>query len=168
MRITVRLFAGLRERAGQSRLELEDVARVADVWPRLGLGDEPPGLLYALNREYVDAESELADGDEVALIPPVSGGSFQLVDGPLDIAAVLREVEDPEAGAVASFVGTVRRRSRGRDVVHLDYEAYEEMAEPLLARLGDELTERHGLCAFAVHHRLGRVEVGRASCRERV
>ncbi len=163
MRVTVRLFAGLRERAGRSRLELEDVARVEDVWSRLGLGEEPPGLLYAVNREYVEGGRELADGDEVALIPPVSGGSFRLVEGPLDVAAVLREVEDPEAGALASFVGTVRRRSRDRDVVHLEYEAYEEMAEPMLAGLGDELTERHGLCAIAIHHRLGRVEIGEAS-----
>jgi len=163
VRVTVRLFAGLRERAGQSRLVLDDVARVKDVWPKLGLGDEPPGLFYAVNREYVESGHELADGDEVALIPPVSGGSFRLVEGPLDVAAVLREVESPEAGAVASFVGTVRCRSRERDVLHLEYEAYEEMAEPLLARLGDELTERHGLCAVAVHHRLGRVEIGEAS-----
>src|SRR5213080_1473612 len=163
MRITVRLFAGLRERAGWSRRELEGVTRVADVWASLGLGDEPPGLLYAVNREYAGRDRELRDGDEVALIPPVSGGSFLLVEGPLDVAAVLREVEDPEAGAVASFVGTVRRRSRGREVLHLEYEAYEEMAEPMLARLGDELTERHGLCAVAVHHRLGRVEIGEAS-----
>ena len=163
MRVTVRLFAGLRERAGRSRLELEDVARVSDVWPRLGLGDEPPGLMYALNREYVERERELADGDEVALIPPVSGGAFRLVDGPLDVAAVLREVETPDAGAVASFVGTVRRRSRDRDVLHLEYEAYEEMAEPMLERLAAELTERHGLCSVAIHHRVGRVEIGEAS-----
>ena len=163
MRVTVRLFAGLRERAGRSRLELEDVARVEDVWPRLELGPEPPGLLYAVNREYVERAHELADGDEVAVIPPVSGGSFRLVDGPLDVAAVLREVEDPEAGAVASFVGTVRRRSRERDVVLLEYEAYEEMAEPMLARLGADLSERHGLCAVSIHHRLGRVEIGEAS-----
>jgi molybdopterin synthase catalytic subunit len=163
MRVTVRLFAGLRERAGTDRLELEDVARVEDVWARLGLGEEPVGLLYAVNREYVERAHELADGDEVALIPPVSGGSFLLVAGPLDVAAVLREVEDPEAGAVASFVGTVRSRSRGRDVLHLEYEAYAEMAEEHLARLGAELTERHGLCAVAIHHRLGRVEIGEAS-----
>ncbi len=163
MRITVRLFAGLRERAGRARVELEDVARVADVWPRLGLGEEPDGLLYAVNREYADPAQELVDGDEVALVPPVSGGSFRLVAGPLDVAAVLHEVEDPEAGAVASFVGTVRRSSRGRDVLHLEYEAYEEMAEPMLARLGAELTERHHLCAVAIHHRLGRVEIGEPS-----
>ncbi len=161
--MTVRLFAGLRERAGKSRLELEDVASVADVWPKLGLGEEPPGLLYALNRGYVERNAELADGDEVAVIPPVSGGSFVLVDGPLDAAAVMRAVEDPEAGAVASFVGTVRRHSRGRDVLHLEYEAFEEMAEEMLAGLGAELTERHGLTAVAIHHRLGRVEIGEAS-----
>jgi molybdopterin synthase catalytic subunit len=163
MRVTVRLFAGLREHAGRSSLELEDVARIEDVWPALGLGDEPAGLLYAVNRDYADRDRELQDGDEVALIPPVSGGSFLLVAGPLDVAAVVHEVEDPEAGSVASFVGTVRRRSRDRDVLHLEYEAYEDMAEPMLAALGKELTERHGLCAVAIHHRLGRVEIGQAS-----
>jgi molybdopterin synthase catalytic subunit/molybdopterin converting factor small subunit len=163
MRVNVRLFAGLRERAGRSSVELEDVARVADVWPRLELGDEPPGLLYAVNREYVSADRQLADGDEVAVIPPVSGGSFRLVAGPLDVAAVLGEVESPEAGAIASFVGTVRRRSRDRDVLYLDYEAYEEMAEEMLDRLGAELTQRHGLAAVAIHHRVGRVEIGEAS-----
>ena len=166
--MTVRLFAGLRELAGRSSLELEDVTSVTDVWPQLGLGDEPGGLLYAVNREYVSREHELADGDEVALIPPVSGGqlsggSFRLVAEPLDVAAVLREVESPDAGGIASFVGTVRRRSRDRDVVHLDYEAYEEMAEEMLARLGAELTERHDLTAVAIHHRLGRVEIGEPS-----
>ena len=163
MRITVRLFAGLREFAGRSSIDLEDVASVADVWPRLGLGDEPGGLLYAVNREYVSADQQLADGDEVALIPPVSGGSFRLMPEPLDVAAVLRDVESPDAGGIASFVGTVRRRSRDRDVLHLDYEAYEEMAEEMLARLGAELTERHGLTAVAIHHRLGRVEIGEPS-----
>ena len=162
MHVTVRLFAGLRERAGWSSREI-DVATLGDVWPALDLGAEPPGLLYAVNREYVEPGHELADGDEVALIPPVSGGSFLLVEGPLDVAAVVHEVEDPEAGAIASFVGTVRRRSRERDVLHLEYEAYEEMAEPMLARLGEALTERHGLCAVAIHHRLGRVEIGQAS-----
>jgi molybdopterin synthase catalytic subunit len=163
MRVTVRLFAGLRERAGRARVELEDVARVDDVWPALGLGDEPDGLLYAVNREYVERGRELADGDEVALIPPVSGGAFRIVAGPLDVAAAVAEVEDPGTGATAAFVGTVRRRSRGRDVVHLEYEAYEEMAEPMLERLATKLTERHGLTAAAIHHRVGRVAIGEAS-----
>ena len=163
MRVTVRLFAGLRERAGQSRLELEDVARVEDVWGRLGLGDEPAGLVYALNREYVDRERELRDGDEVALIPPVSGGAFRILAGPLDVAAAIREAEHEDAGAVASFVGTVRRRSRDRVVHHLEYEAFEEMAEPMLERLAADLSARHGLCAVAIHHRTGRVEIGEPS-----
>jgi molybdopterin synthase catalytic subunit len=163
VRVTVRLFAGLRERAGRSRIELEDVARVDDVWPALGLGDEPGGLLYAVNREYVDRGRELADGDEVALIPPVSGGSFRIVSEPLDVAAAVAEVEDDGAGAIASFVGTVRRSSRGREVTYLEYEAFEEMAEPMLARLAAELTERHGLTAVAIHHRVGRVEISEAS-----
>jgi MoaE-MoaD fusion protein len=163
MRVTVRLFAGLRERAGAARIELEDVERVDDVWARLGLGDEPPGLMLAVNREYVQRGHALHDGDEVALIPPVSGGSFRILDEPLDVAAVLAEAEHADAGAVASFVGTVRRRSRDRDVHHLEYEAFEEMAEPMLERLAAELTARHGLCAVAIHHRIGRVEIGEPS-----
>jgi len=163
MRVTVRFFAGLREQAGRSQLELDGVSRVEDVWARLGLGDEPPGLLYAVNREYAERGHELADGDEVALIPPVSGGGFRITAGPLDVAAVIREVEHEDAGGVASFVGTVRRRSRDRDVLFLEYEAFEEMAEPMLARLAEELTAKHGLCAVAIHHRIGRVEIGEPS-----
>src|SRR5215217_5830852 len=83
VKVTVRLFAGLRERAGWSRREVNDVTRVRDVWERLDLGHEPPGLLYAVNKEYAAGDDELADGDEVALIPPVSGGAFRLSEGPL-------------------------------------------------------------------------------------
>ena len=73
--VRVRLFAGLRERAGWAERELDGLERVADVWPQLGLGDEPAGLLYAVNREYADRDRALRDGDEVAVIPPVSGGA---------------------------------------------------------------------------------------------
>jgi MoaE-MoaD fusion protein len=163
VRVTVRLFAGLRERAGRGRLELDDVASVDAVWERLELGDEPPGLLYAVNREYVTRGHVLHDGDEVAVIPPVSGGSFVLSSQPLDVAAVVAEAESDDAGAISTFVGTVRRSSRGREVVRLEYEAFEEMAEPMLRSLADELTERHGLCAVAIHHRLGVVEIGEPS-----
>jgi MoaE-MoaD fusion protein len=161
--VSVRLFAGLRERAGVARLEVDGVERVDEVWAKLDLGDEPAGLLYALNREYVSRDAPVHDGDEVALIPPVSGGAFRIVTGPLDVAQVIEEAGDAEAGAVATFLGTVRRRSRDRDVLHLEYEAFEEMAEPMLARLADELTEKHGLCKVAIHHRIGRVEIGEAS-----
>jgi len=165
MRVSVRLFAGLRERAGIGRLELEDVARAGDVWERLDLGEEPGGLLYAVNREYVERSHELRDGDEVALIPPVSGGEneFVITAEPLDVARVVAAVERDEAGGIASFVGTVRRSSRGRDVQYLEYEAFEEMAEPLLSRLAAALTEKHGLSAVAIHHRVGRVEIGEPS-----
>jgi molybdopterin synthase catalytic subunit len=163
VRITVRLFAGLRERAGFAERELDGVARVADVWPALGLGDEPGGLLYAVNREYAGPERELADGDEVAVIPPVSGGAFLITGEPLSLDAVVREVADERAGAIATFTGTVRRRSRGRDVLHLDYEAYVEMAEDVMAGLAADLEQRYELCAVAIHHRTGRVEIGEAS-----
>jgi molybdopterin synthase catalytic subunit len=163
MRVSVRLFAGVRERAGVGRLELDDVSRVDDVWARLDLGDEPPGLVYAVNREYVDRGHELRDGDEVALIPPVSGGAFVITSDPLDVARVVADAERDEAGAIASFVGTVRRSSRGRDVQYLEYEAFEEMAEAMLVRLGASLTEKHGLSAVVIHHRIGRVEIGEPS-----
>jgi len=161
--VRVRLFAGLRERAGWSERELEDVARVADVWPALDLGAEPQGLLYAVNKEYADANRELADGDVVALIPPVSGGAFRLSAEPLSLEAVVDEVRSDAAGAIATFVGTTRVRSRDRTVVHLDYEAYEEMAEQVMAQIAAELAGRYELCAIAIHHRTGRVEIGEAS-----
>jgi len=157
------LFAGLRERAGWSRRELEGVERVADVWPALELGTEPEGLVYAVNREYADRDRALADGDEVALIPPVSGGAFRLSETALDLEAVVAEVQRDEAGAVATFVGTTRSRSRGRDVRHLEYEAYPEMAERMMAELGTSLKDRHELCEVAIHHRVGRVEIGEPS-----
>ena len=163
MGVTVRLFAGLRERAGWSRRELEGVERVADVWPALELGVEPEGLVYAVNREYADRDRALADGDEVALIPPVSGGAFRLSETALDLEAVVAEVQRDEAGAVATFVGTTRSRSRGRDVRHLEYEAYPEMAERMMAELGTSLKDKHELCEVAIHHRVGRVEIGEPS-----
>jgi MoaE-MoaD fusion protein len=165
--VAIRLFAGLRERAGvgSRELELPDGATVADVWPALGLGEEPTGLLYARNRTYVEPEEVLADGDEVALIPPVSGGAddVRLTEEPLSLDDALRAVADDEAGAVATFTGTARRHSRGRTVLHLDYEAYEDMALGQLAALAADLRERHGLTGIAVHHRVGRVSIGEAS-----
>jgi molybdopterin synthase catalytic subunit/molybdopterin converting factor small subunit len=163
MRVTVRLFAGLRERAGWSQRELDGVERVGDVWARLGLGDEPDGLLYAVNKEYAPREHPLDDGDEVALIPPVSGGDFRLFAEPLSLDAVVDAVRTPDAGAIATFVGTTRRRSRGRDVVHLDYEAYEDMAEREMERIARVLKHKHEVCEVAIHHRVGRVAIGEAS-----
>jgi molybdopterin synthase catalytic subunit/molybdopterin converting factor small subunit len=165
VQVVVRLFAGLREQAGTGRRELElpEGASVADVWPALDLGVEPPGLLYAVNRAYADRETRLAEGDEVALIPPVSGGAFRLTQGPVNLTSVVVEVVDERAGAIATFLGTVRAQSRGRDVIALEYEAYEEMAEDVMAEIAEEVKRRYDLCKVAISHRVGRLEVGETS-----
>jgi molybdopterin synthase catalytic subunit/molybdopterin converting factor small subunit len=161
----VKLFAALREQAGmrERELELADGARIDDVWPALGLGDEPRGLVYAVNRAYVERGTALADGDEVALIPPVSGGDFLLSEAPLSLERVVAEVASDDAGAIATFVGTTRSQSRGRDVVRLEYEAYEGMAEAEMERIAAALRARHEIFAVAIHHRVGPVEIGETS-----
>ena len=163
--MTIRLFAGLRERAGagERELELAEGSSVGDVWAALDLGDEPPGLLYAANQAYVPRERELAEGDEVALIPPVSGGAFRLTEETIDLGAVVAEAADEGAGAVATFLGTVRNRSRDREVLHLEYEVYEGMAEKVMAQIADSLRAKYDLCAVAITHRVGRVDIGEAS-----
>ena len=165
MRVVVKLFAGLRERAGTGErpLELPDGALASDVWPELGLGEEPDGLLYAVNREYAESGQPLAEGDEVALIPPVSGGAFVVTGNPLSLEAAVEEVTNDRVGAVATFTGTVRSESRGRTVHHLEYEAYTEMAESVMAGLATVLKARYQLQDVAIHHRVGRVEIGEAS-----
>ena len=174
----MRLFAGLREQAGSGMLELElpEGALVADVWTQLPLGEEPSGLLFARNRSYADRGERLSDGDEVAVIPPVSGGEaatapsgsepqgrFRLSEEPLSLERAVDEVRASEAGAIATFVGTTRARSRGRDVLYLEYEAYEGMAEGVMAELAGRLKAKHELCEVAIHHRVGRVEIGDTS-----
>jgi MoaE-MoaD fusion protein len=165
VRVVVKLFAGLRERAGwpERTIEVPAEARLGDLWGALGLGDEPPGLLYAVNREYAEPGRELVDGDEVALIPPVSGGAFLITDAPLSLDAAVAEVSDPRAGAIATFTGTVRASSRDRSVRYLEYEAYTEMAESVMAGLAAVLKQRYDLHDVAIHHRVGRVEIGEAS-----
>jgi molybdopterin synthase catalytic subunit len=165
VKVRVRLFAALRERAGTGAVELElpDGASVGDVWSALALGDEPPGLLFAVNRTYAAPTQLLESGDEVALIPPVSGGAFVLTEHPLSVDPAVEEVRRDEAGAVATFVGTTRRRSRERDVLFLEYEAYEGMAEKVMQELASDLKRRHDLCEVAIHHRVGRVAIGETS-----
>jgi MoaE-MoaD fusion protein len=160
--VTVRLFAGLRERAGWSQRTVE-AATVGEVWHTLELGDEPDGLLYAVNRRYAPRETALSPGDEVALIPPVSGGAFLLSPGSLSLDAAVAEVRDDRAGAIATFTGTTRVESRGRTVDHLEYEAYEGMAEGLMSEIAGDLRARYDLCEIAIHHRVGRVEIGEPS-----
>ena len=170
MNIHVRLFAALRERVGTSHLDLElpEGAQVADVWPALGLGGaEPSSLAFALNRAYADREDVLSDGDEVALIPPVSGGMeypvAELTVEPIDLGRLIARVADPGAGAIATFLGTVRNVARGREVLWLDYEAFDEMAVLELERVARTVTEQNGCIRTAIAHRTGRLEVGEAS-----
>src|SRR5689334_5877161 len=159
MKVAVRLFAGLRELAGTraTEIELSPGSTAADVWPALELGAEPPGLLLAVNKSYATRDTVLQEGDEIALIPPVSGGAFRLSEEPLSVEDAVREVASDHAGAIATFIGTTRAHSRGRDVVQLEYEAYEGMAEAEMERIAAELTEKHDLIAVAIRHRVGDV-----------
>ncbi len=168
VRVRVRLFAQLRDRAGTRELELDlpDGARVRDALAAAPVTAIAAGLplVMAVNREYAREDAELHGGDELALIPPVSGGAGDgpvvhgaVVDAPLSLDRVVALVADPRAGAVVSFSGVTR------DVGHLDYEAYAEMAEPVMRAVAQAALERHGLCAVAVEHRVGRVALGEAS-----
>jgi molybdopterin synthase catalytic subunit len=165
MQVTVRLFAALRERAGRDHvvLDLPEGARVADALQ--ALDPLAPGLplVLAVNREYAERDRALEAGDELAVVPPVSGGAATarihaaILDGPLSLDGLVARVQDPRAGAVVTFSGTTR------DVEHLDYEGYREMAGPELERIVAEAVAAHGLCAAAAEHRLGRVPLGEAS-----
>ena len=165
MEVTVRLFAMLRERAGtpELTLELPDGARVGDALAELhDLADGLP-LVMAVNREYADEERVLDPGDELALIPPVSGGEARAAPWvrvslePLSLDALAERVRDPRAGAVVTFQGVTR------EVERLEYEAYAEMAGERLATIAAEAVERYGLCAAAVEHRVGEVPLSEPS-----
>jgi molybdopterin synthase catalytic subunit len=157
VKVSIRLFAGLRERAGRDELELElpDGARVADALAEVQHLAPGVSLVLAVNREYADADVVLQAGDELAVVPPVSGGA--VLDGPLSLEAVAARVQDPRAGAVVTFSGTTR------EVAFLDYEAYVEMAAARIDAIVAEAVERHGLCRAAADHRYGRVPLGEAS-----
>lgn len=170
MRVTVRLFAALRERAGTGRRELElpQGATAGDVFAALAIGSEPPGLAYAVNQEYAERSAVLAEGDEIALIPPVSGGGepdplVLLGPEPIDLARLISHVSGPDAGAIATFTGTVRETARQRDVLDLEYEAYAGMAEREIERIARDVVARHGCLRAAIWHRTGVVAVGEAS-----
>ncbi len=175
MRVSVRYFAGIREALGRSE-EAREVAsattagalfdEVAAEHPRLA-GMKQATMLM-VNQEYVGADHPLADGDEVAFIPPVSGGSgdarlFRVTADPLDARAVEEAVAGPGAGAIVTFTGTVRDHARGQSVTALEYEAYAPAAEKMLARIGAEIQERWGLDRVAIAHRTGLLPVGEAS-----
>ncbi|MFL5885680.1 MAG: molybdenum cofactor biosynthesis protein [Thermoleophilaceae bacterium] len=165
MEVTVRLFAMLRERAGASELTLDlpDGARVGDALQSLGDLARGLPLVMAVNREYAPEDQVLDPGDELALIPPVSGGSTadvlhaRVVESPLSLEALVARVRDPRAGAVVVFEGVTR------EVERLHYEAYVEMAEERIAAIVGEAVARHGLCAAACEHRVGEVPLSEPS-----
>ncbi len=163
MTVTVRLFAMLRERAGADEIELDlpDGARVADAIARLGDVAQGLPLVMAVNREYAPEDQVLDAGDELALIPPVSGGAtaplVHVTEEPLSLDALVDRVRDPRAGAVVTFQGVTR------EVELLEYEAYREMAEERIATIVAEAIERHGACAASCEHRIGTVPLSEPS-----
>jgi molybdopterin converting factor subunit 1 len=174
--VRARLFARLREQAGTDTemLELPAASTLADVYEALrrrhpALESDRSAVRAALNREFKDWSERVADGDEVAFIPPVSGGAhgvgvlFELTADPLDARRLEAAVSHKGAGAICTFTGVVRDSSRGRSVTHLEYEAYSEMATAQMRRIGDEIAERWPEARVAMAHRTGRLEIGEAS-----
>jgi MoaE-MoaD fusion protein len=166
-------FAVVRELIGQS-VETREIRPgqtleqlfddIANEHPRLRR--LRPSLLFMVNQEYADPTSEVKSGDEIALIPPVSGGQvkrFLVTSAQVSEEQVTRLVASPEAGAIVTFLGTVRNNARGRAVLSLDYEAYPPAAERMLEQIGDEIRERWGIGNCAIIHRMGHLSVGESS-----
>ncbi len=180
MRITVRAFAALAEALGQRvvTLDLPAGATVQEAWQEL-VKVHPDAarferrLMVAVNLNYATWQTPLGDGDEVAFLPPVSGGnragepgapdSFEIVEEPLSVDAVMAKVKSPRAGAIVVFAGIVREWTGDRRTVRLEYEAYREMALSEMARIGREVTGRWPDVRLAVTHRIGHVAIGEAS-----
>jgi MoaE-MoaD fusion protein len=172
MNVRVRLFASAREAAGVGQLLLElpngqavqdAIAAITTLHPQVG---DIRQMVIAKNREYVGLEEPLADGDELALIPPVSGGAIStpervLVSAtPLSLDAAIAAVRGADAGGIVVFLGTVRDASRGKRVRHLEYEAYAEMAESTMREIATALETKHAPLRMALHHRVGDLAIG--------
>lgn len=174
--VRARLFARLREQAGTDAesVEVRLGSSAADVYDALrkshpGLEANRESVRVAVNQEFADWEVIVAAGDEVAFIPPVSGGAhavgvlFELTTDPLDARRMEAAVAHKGAGAIATFTGIVRDTSRGRSVTHLEYEAYAEMATAEMRKIVDEIAGRWPEARVAMAHRTGRLEIGEAS-----
>ncbi len=164
MQVRVRLFAGLRQRAGadEVQLELPEGASVGEALARMHDLTAGIPVVMAVNHEYADVDQRLGSGDELALIPPVSGGSVGLAHvrvtaEPLALDPLVQRVRDPRAGAVVTFLGVTR------EVPELRYEAYAAMAEKKIEEIVLSAIERHGLCAAAAEHRTGVVPLSEPS-----
>lgn len=175
MDIQLRYFAILRELLGRSDevRTVPDGTTAGDVFDLLAhetprLSGLKRSVLLMVNQNYVPSSQILADGDELAFIPPVSGGEtatrrFLVTTDPLDARAVETLVADPGSGAIVTFTGVVRDNARGKGVTALDYEAYPPAAEKMLAKIGDEIRERWGIERVAIAHRYGLLQIGEAS-----
>jgi molybdopterin synthase catalytic subunit len=139
------------------------IAAITTLHPQVG---DIRQMVIAKNREYVGLEEPLADGDELALIPPVSGGAISTPErvlvssAPLSLDAAIGAVRGPDAGGIVVFLGTVRDASRGKRVRHLLYEAYAEMAEPKMREIATALEAKHAPLRVALHHRVGDLAIG--------
>jgi molybdopterin synthase catalytic subunit len=169
----VLLFASLRERARSDELEVEIATpvTVAQLLEDLGrahptLAPLLPGCRVAVDQEFVGSADAIPPGAEIALIPPVSGGHdgrVRLGHDPLTLPDVVAAVEHRGAGAVATFTGNVRRLSRGQEIEHLEYEAYGPMALRVMREIVGAIEAASPGVRVAIHHRLGRLEVGEAA-----
>jgi MoaE-MoaD fusion protein len=177
-RLTIRFFATLRERAGAPELtrDFPDDATVVQIWEWLkaefpALEGHRDAVRFAVNQEYVDDDYRPRPGDEIAFIPPVSGGSdaaswigpINIIRTRVDVAGLEAAVADPAAGAICTFVGTTRENNVGRRVLRLEYEAYEAMALSEIRKLADEAGRRWEITRIAITHRIGVVEIGETS-----
>jgi MoaE-MoaD fusion protein len=180
VQVNVRLFASYREAAGVGHLQLNlpPGSRVrdaiAEIAKRHPLITEGRRVVIAKNRDYVTADEPLADGDEVALIPPVSGGEttisaaagrksiplVQISEGRLSVDDAIAAASDSRWGGIVVFLGTVRDASRGKRVTHLEYEAYAEMAEAKMREIAAALERKHAPCRVVLHHRIGDLAIG--------
>ena len=174
--VNIRYFARLREQAGTDAetLELPAGATVGDAYHALrrlhsSLEPDRNSVRPAINQEFAAWDAVVGNGDEVAFIPPVSGGTnaagvmFEVTAAPLDARRVERAVTHARAGAICTFTGIVRDTSRGRAVTHLEYEAFAEMATSQMRKIADEIADRWQDARVAMAHRTGRLEIGDAS-----
>jgi molybdopterin synthase catalytic subunit len=181
-RLHLKLFATLRERARAAELEREfpEGITVAEIWTALkgefpALAGHRDSVGFAVNQEYVEGDYRPRNDDEVAFIPPVSGGAPAHQDPPpwvgsvgivrdrIEVAALEREVAHPAAGAIVTFAGTTRRDNAGRKVTRLEYEAYEPMALSEMRKLAREAGQRWPIVRIAIRHRIGAVDIGETS-----
>jgi len=170
--INVLLFAGLREiaRSEVIRVEIHDGATAGDLLVAIAqqhpaMADRLPPCRVAVDHAFVSSDHPLAGAEEVAVIPPVSGGhdgppAIAVREVPLSLAAVVEVVEHPGAGGIATFTGNIRRHSRGQTVEYLEYEAYVPMAEQVMDEIRRRIEQEIEGSRVAIHHRIGHLEIG--------